>query len=174
MRLFVALDFNEHKDFLVGLQQRFKSLGKFTFPKSFHLTLKFLGEVPDSQVERIKDALREVNFKSFDVNLYSLGVFPGQSYVRVIWIGLEPAKPVVELQQQVDAALGNPDKRFHPHITLARVTFVKDKQALDSFLQLKTEPRMKHIDSFSLVKSTLSAAGPMYDDLAHFSEWKDI
>jgi 2'-5' RNA ligase len=174
MRLFVALDFDEHKDYFVNLQERLGPFGRFTFPRSFHLTLKFLGEVPDAKLAEVKSALAGIKFRSFGVKLGSLGVFPSQNYMRVVWVGVEPADAVGALQRQIDLALGNPDKRFHPHITLARVKDVKDRTSLTEFLEYNIEEKRTNIDSFCLVKSTLSAQGPIYEFLYKFAESKDI
>ena len=55
-----------------------------------HLTLKFLGEVQPNTEGNIKEILRTVKFKPFSVNLDSIGVFPNENYIRVVWVGLKP------------------------------------------------------------------------------------
>ncbi|MFH0979070.1 MAG: RNA 2',3'-cyclic phosphodiesterase [Candidatus Woesearchaeota archaeon] len=166
MRLFIALDFVEHKDYFIKLQEEFSKPGRYSLPKSFHLTLKFLGEVPDSNISQIKDALSKVSFKPFSLRLNRLGVFPSLSYVRVLWVDVLPLEEVSTLQRSIDAALRGwfaPDNRFHPHITLARVKSIADKQKFDELLNNQVEVKTVVIESFNLIRSVLSSKGPSYE-----------
>ena len=63
------------------------------------------------------------------------------------------------------------DTRFHPHVTLARVKFVKDKQDfIKSLKEIKIEKKSFEITEFKLIKSTLTGEGPIYEDLAVFQD----
>ena len=90
----------------------------------------------------------------------------------MIWIGLKPFDPIEDLHSRIDSALAGlfkKDDRFQAHITLGRVSFVKDRLGLLSALKtIKTddisEPVM--INKFSLKKSTLTPTGPIYENMA--------
>lgn len=171
MRLFIAFDFGEQKEYFNELQKQFLDLGSYSMPKSFHLTFKFLGEVTDSKTEEIKTLLGKVKFSRFKLSLSSFGVFPNPDYVRVLWIGLEPKEQVMLLQKQIDSKLANLfplDKRFHPHVTLARVKNIKDKKAFCDMLKKSVEPKTIELHSFELIKSVLTPAGPIYETIATF------
>jgi 2'-5' RNA ligase len=173
MRLFIALDFDDKDHFLDIQEQIPGDMAKMTHPKTFHLTLKFLGDVPDNQVDEIKERLRLVKFEHFSVSTDKIGTFPSENYIKVIWVGLKDGNKVVELQQKVEKALEGlfpKDSRFHPHITLARVMFVKDKAGFTKKIKdIKPEPKEFSINSFKLIKSTLTGEGPVYGDLEEFS-----
>ncbi|MBI2131063.1 RNA 2',3'-cyclic phosphodiesterase, partial [Candidatus Woesearchaeota archaeon] len=128
MRLFIAVDFNEQKDFLAGLQNQFNFLDtRLSFTKVFHLTLKFLGEVQPNVADSVMQSLGAVKSRPFTLNLGRIGIFPDSSHMRVVWIGISPEEPVLMLQKAVDESLSSlfkKEKNFKPHITLARVKSV--------------------------------------------------
>ena len=62
------------------------------------------------------------------------------------------------------------DTRFHPHLTLARIKFVKDKQDfMDKLNKIPVKELEFSVKSFKLIKSTLTPEGPVYEDVAEFS-----
>ncbi|MFH1850370.1 MAG: RNA 2',3'-cyclic phosphodiesterase [archaeon] len=141
--------------------------------KQMHLTMKFLGEVPENQIESIISCLQAVSFEPFSVSLDGVGVFPDPRNVRVVWVGLSPAIKIIELEQKIGAALTKfsfrKDFKFHPHITLARVKLIEDRKAFSDLLEtVKVEKQPFQISCFHLMKSTLAPNGPVYEELASF------
>ncbi len=173
MRAFVAFDIPEScKDYLHSLQKDLRDFGKMTFVKDFHITLKFLGEVEEEKIERIKKVLGTIRFTAIKTKLTRIGLFPNESYVRVVWVGLSNEQEIIDLQKQIDFGLakffGN-ERDFLPHATLARVKFVHDKKGLvDAINRIKIEPMEFEINSFKLKKSTLTPQGPIYEDIEEF------
>lgn len=173
MRLFIAIELPEEvlKHFKF-LQSKLKSdFVNQTFSGQQHLTLKFLGNLDSA--DDVVELLKKVSFDPFEVCLSKCGVFPDEDFVRVVWVGVEPEKPLVELQKKVEDALKPLDIRndhsFSPHITLSRVKFVKDKVEFNKIVQsLKPEPVKFSVNSFKLIKSDLTPQGPIYTVLASF------
>ena len=174
MRLFIAVEVPEEiQSYFLELQNHInKDLVKIVLTKSFHLTLKFLGEVDESKKEMIANFLKKIKFEPFSAELSNIGVFPDENYIRVAWIGLEPKDKIIRLQQAIDNALINifpKDERFHPHITLGRVKFVKDKKEFITLLKkIKIEKKIFEVNEFRLIKSTLTPEGPVYEILNNF------
>ena len=175
MRLFIAIDFEELKEFFIELQNNLpKEDAKLTLTKAYHLTLKFLGEVPETNIEKIKEQLKKIKFEDFEINLNNIGVFPNENYIRVVWVGIDPKEQVIELQKNIEDSLKEfnfkKDFSFHPHITLARVKFVKDKpNFIDSLKKIKIDKNKKlMVKNFKLIRSTLTPEGPVYEDLESF------
>jgi len=174
MRLFIAIEAPEEiRNYFLELQKQISNdLAKIVFTKSFHLTLKFLGEADESKKDRVIELLRKVKFEHFIAALSDMGIFPSENYMRVLWVGLEPKGKIVELQQKIDDILANlfpKDKRFHPHITLGRVKFVNDKKKIMGFLKgMDIEKKSFEIKDFRLIKSTLTPEGPVYEVLEKF------
>ena len=174
MRLFIAIDFNELKDYFVELQSSLPKNAELSLTKTFHLTLKFLGEVQPDKVEILNKSLKEIAFKPFSVNLDSIGVFPSEDYIRVVWVGLKPEEQVLELQKNIDENLKKlfkKEKDFKPHLTIARVKYIEDKkQFVDKLKRIKVENKKINVNNFKLVKSTLTPKGPVYEGLEVFGK----
>lgn len=173
MRLFIALDFEQISDYLSSLQEKLPS-AKATFPKEFHLTLKFLGEVSESQAEEVKKKLKEIKFREINARLGKSGVFPNEGFIRVVWVGAEDGKKITELQQKIESALKGmfkEDDRFSPHITLARIKFLEQerkKEFAEAVNSMKIEPKEAILTKFKLIKSTLTPEGPVYETVEEF------
>jgi len=164
MRLFVA--FRVPEDSLKKVQGEFNFDG-LKLVREFHCTLKFLGEVNEEDVEMIREKLRGVRFVAFEAGFSDVGAFPNADYTRVVWVGLEPVDKICELQREVEKSLAGmfeKEERFKPHVTIARVKFVKDKRMLKQKLESKINVEGKFkVDRVLLMKSELRRDGPVYE-----------
>ena len=173
MRLFIAIDFNELKDYFLGLQGLLPKNAKLSLTRTFHITLKFLGEVQPDNVDGVIKILKKIKLEGFSVLLGSIGIFPTENYIRVVWVGLKPEDKIMELQNKIDESLKllfRKEKDFKAHITLARVKYPEDKKEfLVELKKIKVENKKIEIKDFRLVKSTLSPKGAIYENLAVFN-----
>ncbi len=175
MRFFIAIEVSpEVAAQLSGAQKQLQTdNAKLTFTKSFHLTLKFLGEVMPAQSEEIKKRLQQIQFKKFTAQLNGTGVFPSENYVRVVWVGIEPSDVICDLQKKIDEALAGlfpKEKNFKAHLTLARVKTISDKkQFAEQVKKLRIEAVSFPVIQFKLIESQLRGKeGPLYTDAAVF------
>ncbi len=176
MRAFIAVEMPEEiKEILLNAQKKINTeKAKIGLARAFHLTLKFLGEVDEKKIEEIKNKLNGVKFDSFETSLTNIGVFPDENYIRVVWVGLNDSENrITGLQKQIDSKteiLGfKKDTRFHPHLTLARVKFVEDKQDfIKDLKEIKIKKKSFQITEFKLIKSILTPEGPVYEDITVF------
>lgn len=173
MRLFIAIGFNELKDYFIEVQELLPSDARLSLTKTFHLTLKFLGEVQPDKVEKIVNSLERIKFEKFPVHLDSIGIFPTENYIRVVWIGLKPEDKIIELQKQIDESLKQlfkKEKYFKAHITIARVKYPEDKKSfVEEIKKMNVENKKILVKNFRLVKSTLIRECPVYEDLGIFN-----
>ena len=173
MRLFIAIDFNELRNYFAELQKQLPKNAKLSLVKSFHLTMKFLGEVQPDKIDEIIGILKTIKFWSFSAFTDSVGIFPTENYIRVVWVGLKPEDTIIEFQRKIDESLKNLFKKergFEPHITLCRVKYPEDKKLfVEEVKKIKVENNGVEIKEFRLVKSTLSHKGPVYEDLEVFN-----
>ena len=173
MRLFIAIDFEKESEYLKSLQENLHFQdSKLIFSKTFHLTLKFIGQVTPDRAEKIKESLNSIKTKKFHTFLDSIGAFPGESYIRVVWVGLNPKGSTLQLQKSIDTILSpsfKKEKDFKAHVTLARVKFVEDKANFVKMLRdIRVEKRKIEVTEFLLVKSELKPTGPIYTTIAKF------
>ena len=178
MRLFIACELPaDVRKSLAGIASGFSSGSarmKWVEEENLHVTMKFLGDVPDGKVEKVKDALGVVAFGRFDARISGIGVFPPSGTPRVLWAGLEPTEGFSALHGAIEDALEGigferDGRRFSPHATLARVRSVDD---LSSFRRsvswIGMEGHGFSVESFILKSSVLTPSGPLYSDEAVF------
>src|SRR5262245_21557828 len=138
-----------------------------------HLTLKFLGDIAQAQVEPILTALRSAlsNQPSFPVHVHGLGAFPHLRRPKVLWAGLS-REGFVGLQEEVESALvaldfPREERGFTPHLTLGRVRSLQRwEQVLAVVRQYEWvqfgESIVEHV---TLYQSTLRPDGAVYNPL---------
>ncbi len=175
MRLFIAFDIPGNlKEQLVDIQKKIKEGDakiKWVKAENMHLTLKFLGEVAEEKVEDIKKKLGKLKFNKFEVEVSEIGVFPSEDYIRVIWAGLKDDEAMKRLVKNIRGALPGfkDDYEFKAHLTIGRVRFVKDKNALvEELKKVKVKHERFSVNEFKLYKSTLTREGPIYEKVAVF------
>jgi len=129
MRVFVAVDIDDSirgriARFLDGVRE-FAPDARWVRPESLHVTLKFIGEKSEDDLENIKQALTTIAADTFEMNFRGYGFFPGARSPRVFWVGIEGGSKLTSLAATVDetlARLGIPKEEhaFNAHLTLAR------------------------------------------------------
>ena len=178
MRCFISIDLPaDIKNEISKVQNEISKIldikMKLVESENLHLTLKFLGEMDEVQVNQIKEALKGLKFQTFEGTLNQIGIFPNPSFIRVIWIGFEPSTLVKEMHLRIDEELSKlkikKDGQFESHLTLSRVKFVNDKEALIAKLKGIKVPKLSFkVENFVLKKSTLTGKGPIYEDVSKF------
>jgi RNA 2',3'-cyclic 3'-phosphodiesterase len=129
MRLFVAVDIDDAireriSRFLEGVRG-FAEEARWVRPESLHVTLKFIGEKSEEEVENIKCALETIEAGTFEMSIRGYGFFPGARAPRVFWVGIDGGSKLTSLAATVDEKLARLDvpkeeHAFTPHLTLAR------------------------------------------------------
>ncbi len=180
MRLFVAIELDKRvKDELVAAQTRLREFDRtvrWPRPEQMHLTLKFLGEVPDDQVQAVCTAAQAVaaQVEPFEVYLASCGCFPPRGRVRIVHTGLVD-RSQHNLQQCRDlcerefAELGfaREHRPFTAHLTIGRVREDRTDGRLRAAVEhLSCEAVSQSVKALCVVQSILSPAGARYANVA--------
>jgi len=138
---------------------------------NIHLTLKFLGEVPQSRVEWLSRAAANTSsgFESFQIRVQGSGVFPTHGVPRVLWIGIEDLKGKLgELYGRLEdecakAGFKKEVRQFHPHLTVARLRKPQYGRTLAaSHKAMEFEPAEITVSELLVIRSELSSAGSNY------------
>lgn len=138
---------------------------------NIHLTLKFLGEIPQSRVELLSSAAAEAStgHGSFPLSVQRCGVFPTHGEPRVLWIGIEDSKGKLgELYRRLEdecAKTGfKKDARpLHPHLTVARLRKPQRARTLAAVHKaMEFDSEEISVSELLVIRSELSSQGSRY------------
>lgn len=175
VRCFICLELpREAMEYVEEIQNIIKKknlfYGKLTELENLHLTLKFIGEVPESKIKEIQEKLRKIKILSFEASLGDLGYF-SRNIVGILWMKLY-GKGIFDLQSEIDKSLEDffpKEERFMSHLTIARIKKVLDSNIfLDYIKNMKIKKISFPVCEFVLKKSELKSEGPVYGDIERF------
>jgi len=146
--------------------------------QNLHLTLKFLGEIPQPRVEYLSLAAGRAveTLATFNLMVEKTGAFPNDGPPRVLWIGLsESSGKLSELYEHLEEECAKErfpkDARpFHPHLTLARLRQPQGARTLASAHKaMLFEPIEISVSELLVIRSELSSEGSKYSVISrHF------
>jgi 2'-5' RNA ligase len=178
VRLFVAVDvpdeINEaiERDIVDVLRPRVQG-AKWTRAEGRHLTLEFLGETPEEQLDDIRGALGAAATKlaRFDAAFEDVGGFPNLRRPRVLWVGIgEGAEAMQSLAGEVESSLEPlgfeaESRPFTPHFTLAR--FARPR-VIEEISKVTVPSASFPVEEIVLFQSKLHPKGARYTALERF------
>jgi len=185
-RLFVAISIPEAvRDEIIRVQRELQPLVprnvvRWAKPDQFHLTLRFLGDVPVDGVEDLKKSVGAVcrNARPLFLRGEGVGFFPNSRLPRVIWVGINDGEGrLVELQKQIEAAvspfsLEPGEKNFKGHATLGRLKNPRPADTRDLAARAQSlEKRLFGewtVHEIEIIRSKLSPAGARHTSFAAF------
>ena len=184
MRCFIAAELDKHiKQKLTDAQNLFRNLdGKFSWTKreQMHLTIKFLGSVPDSKIDELKRtisiALDNASIKPFEFSVNGLGSFPPARSPKILWVGVEQKSELLRLYDAIENELNSigfprEQRKFTPHLTIARIKSKINTNACLKIIENNANfsagnQRIEHITLFS---SELKPSGAIYNIIERFN-----
>lgn len=179
IRTFVALDLpaDVQKDlaaFCAPLQ-KLDAAVSWIRPDRIHLTLKFLGNVEESAVDPLGEALRSAveTVRPFRLQPTGCGAFSSLREMRVIWVGVQgDLEPLRDLHRRVEEALerlgfAKENRPFRAHLTLGRVKGRRQLKSLHDALVDRQGYRgvIFDVSEVVLYKSDLKPDGAQYTPL---------
>lgn len=180
LRLFIAIELSaQMKDAIHSLTEKLKvadshSSIRWVSYGDLHITLKFLGDVPQANIASVEDAMKAAveNQRQFELSLSGTGVFPNERRLSVFWVGVkEPDGSLIELANAVIkecAGRGFPEENrpFAPHVTIGRARDRADIQDLTKTASLLKSTTLRAesqiIEHIGLIRSQLTPKGPIY------------
>jgi 2'-5' RNA ligase len=188
LRAFIAIQLSDElKCQIQGVQEELKrqvaKLGRaggigWTRAEGIHLTLKFLGDVPEAQVEALGMVIRQVAsaVEPFTLEARGVGAFPSLRKPRVVWLGLHGGDRAMGALRQAQSAVEEgcagldfprESRLFTPHLTLARVRDPGPSGALEKVLTQHQDLVVGNLfcGSLALIKSELRPSGAVYATL---------
>lgn len=146
MRVYIAIDFEDDtKNYFTTITSSIKNHcieGSFTEKNNFHMTIRFIGEADDFQIEKLKEVIDKATstVSPFELLVNNLGIFKRKK-TNILWMGIEENAVISELHKDLSTLLRKAklpfyDKLFIPHITLGRrVQLQSDSIELDNIIE---------------------------------------
>jgi len=175
-RLFVGLDIpsgvSEHIHLLSGGIPG----ARWTKIENYHVTLTFIGDVSEAQLDDVDEALAGIDCPAFDLEIAGTGSFAQGDDPKVLWLGISENPTLKLLKQRIDNALDRYGiaferrSRFTPHITLARFRHHPEEDKIGAFMQahnlFKLPPLA--VEDFVLYESYSGNDGPVYQQMEYY------
>ena len=173
MRVFVAVEISNDEviNSITKFQSKINIEAKPVKPQNLHFTLQFLGEISDDVSQKIKQALKTIEFSTFKINFKGLGAFPKIKFPRVVWIGTDEVggNALIDLAKNVENVLTplgfTSDKPFKSHITVFRIKNKIGDISKELEKYEKYDFGSQEISKIKLKQSVLTPQGPVYSDL---------
>jgi len=183
MRTFIAVDFPPEIIAKVAkIIQYFKTQTpekamKWVPVENLHLTVKFLGDVPENKLDQVKTILSSSlkRTPSFNIEIGGLGIHPNKNKPRVIWLNIACDQELIDIHQNLNMALVpagiEPENRkYSPHLTIARIRKQTGKDTRQEVGRTLAQFRVDRLDKVTineiiLYKSELTRNGPIYTPL---------
>lgn len=185
MRAFIAIELPPGiQKYLANLQNSLKKSDtniKWVKSGNIHLTLKFLGDINEEQIDLIKKIIEKISstLNVQELELNEIGAFPKKERARIIWVGINDEsgilkKIAINLENEISKIdIPKETRPFSAHITLGRIKIPRRDLRLAQLLEeikISTSPEggqnLKFTFSkITLFKSTLTARGPIYERL---------
>ena len=178
IRCFISIDVEDSKILsgVQAIQSSLRNVGadlRIVGGGNVHVTLKFLGSVRPEMLSRVKNVLDGLRFSPFVLELKGAGAFPSMSRISIIWVGIGTGAGEVErIYDQVEDGMtglgfARENRRFNPHITIARVRTGRKREELAKLLAGLTENSFGSFtaENVRLKQSILRPGGPEYRTL---------
>lgn len=182
IRLFIAVLL--HPALQDGLTQTLRTVSrsdapvKWLEPGNLHLTLCFLGDVPQARVAEVIERLGQVSREAapFTMQVGGLGAFPNLKKPSVLFAPVtQGTEPLRSLASTISGSLKGvgakqEDREFNAHVTLGRVKGFKGAKTVAPKLEGKVPTLIGEmtVKSFALVQSRLEPSGAVYKILQEF------
>ncbi|MDP6631360.1 MAG: RNA 2',3'-cyclic phosphodiesterase [Kiritimatiellia bacterium] len=181
MRTFIAIEIDSSvRAQLAAFQRRLRATGaqvRWTRPETMHLTLAFLGEVPDPGLEIVRAAmeLSVEDSHALHLEVEGIGTFGSSRSRRIVWADLRgDVAGLQALQSRLAEALlaagfETEDRPFSPHITLGRIHGRRNMDAMMKRIDNAKDHTFGSIEAtaITLFKSELRPAGALHTPIYH-------
>ena len=165
-RLFTAVEIPAEVGQSLALLRGGLPGARWVAPENYHLTLRFIGDIDDALAEEIADLLGKVERPGFDLRIEGLESFGGNK-PRAVVAAVPSVVQLVELQAEHERIMQRvglqPDRKYKPHVTLARLRDTSSRQVAD-FLSTRQPFRSTSfpVSRFVLYSSRASVGGAPY------------
>ena len=170
MRLFTALDLPEAlREQCAALRDPGDLDARWSSPRQYHVTLRFIGDVEAARFPQFRDALADLSVPPVSCKPYGLDVLPSRRTPRVLMVGFQRTDSLLILYTAVSEALealgvDPEDRTYRPHVTLARLNDTAP-DTVQAFLRAHDDRTFSDFTAgaFHLYESTLTPDGAVHE-----------
>jgi 2'-5' RNA ligase len=139
--------------------------------EKLHLTLKFLGDTEETQLQNLIEAVGKTArlISSFNLQISGTGVFPSSRKPRILWLGLKDEKgSLLNLNEILETeceqiGLAKEKRDFKPHLTIARLREPqKSKELAQKHLENEFQTVEFKVNEIVIYESKLLPQGSIY------------
>ena len=177
MRAFLAIELPDEVTFALSQVALSLPVGSPMPEENLHLTLVFLDDQSDAQLEELHFELAGISGQRFELDFDGLGCF-GAGAPKILYARIAESKALTDLHQQVRRAAHRAGivlarQRYRPHVTLARFgrgLQWRDAERLEGFIADHSQIDLPGfaVSGFALFQSTLHREGAIHDQLADY------
>jgi len=181
-RLFIAIKISPTEEFLSRIYYLKNNLSEDNInwikESHYHLTLKFLGKTHIHALPNLKNRLSDIadRFKSFDFDLYDLGVFGSKYQPRVLWFGIDHPDAIIAVNNRIvdqlkDLGYASDRQNFVPHLTVARIRKIVNKDHFQAVVAKFKQGLIQNqkVSEMILYESVLKQSGAEYHIVDRFA-----
>ncbi|MCC6329927.1 MAG: RNA 2',3'-cyclic phosphodiesterase [Acidobacteria bacterium] len=178
-RIFIAIDISEEArqmtaSYIDSLRRAFPMLRVgWERPEKLHLTLKFLGDVNDATLEKVRQAAMDIASAAgpFRLSLTGTGRFPPKGDPKTLWIGVEDDGQLSAVAARLEDSLHRiglkaEKRRFTPHLTIGRLREPeRSRELAQCHLDSSFGPAAFDVRQITIYESRLQPKGSIYTQL---------
>lgn len=182
-RIFVAVDISDEArrtvaGYISDVKSKFPNIKVgWDRPEKLHLTLKFLGDTDENQLEKLKEITGKIagQITNYKLQISETGVFPSPRKARVLWLGVQGD---IEELQKINSILETgcekigfkkENRIYKPHLTIGRIREPhKARNLAKTHLENKIEPVSFEVSEIVIYESKLQPTGSIYTKIQNF------
>jgi len=176
-RIFVAIDISAEarrkiSDYITELRGEFSNVRVgWERPEKLHLTLKFLGDIDETQLADLTEAVDKTakQISDFKLRVSKTGAFPSEKNARILWLGivdelksLQKMNEILEIECE-RKGFAREKRNFKAHLTIARLREPhKSKELIERHLRNDFESNVFAVSGIVIYESQLQKSGSIY------------
>lgn len=175
IRTFIAIKITAEKKLLASITELKKSLAgeeiRWVDNGNLHLTLRFLGETNQFQIDEISKMLETIfcKFQPFQFELKGLSVFKKKTQPRVLFVSVENDLVLNQLAGEIMemckmSGFKADENTFNPHLTLGRIKYIQNKDDFYALVKKYCDTKFQQVIVTEIIfyQSILGSEGPTY------------
>ena len=176
-RIFTAIDISDEarrkvSDYITNLRAEFSNVrAGWERAEKLHLTLKFLGDINETQLHNLTEAVNESakQISDFKLRISKTGAFPSKKKARVLWLGIEDETENLQKLNEIleieceRKGFAREKRDFKAHLTIARLREPqKSMELIERHLRNDFESDEFTVSEITIYESRLQKSGSIY------------